>query len=56
VHRAWSFHHLHVVPNPKGSPPGEGAGMAHEAVFKAVAGRPRAENVGLQGDAVGGPL
>jgi hypothetical protein len=36
--------------------PGSCAGTDHEAVFKAVAGRLQGENVGLQGDAVGGPL
>jgi hypothetical protein len=36
--------------------PGSCAGTAHEAVFKAVAGRLRGEERELEGDAVGGPL
>jgi hypothetical protein len=36
--------------------PGSCAGTAHQAVFQAVARRLRGEAVGIEGDAVGGPL
>jgi hypothetical protein len=36
--------------------PGSCAGTAHEAVFKAVAGRLKGESTGPAGDAVGGLL